>query len=187
MKLERSKEWWMARARREGDAVIGAGTPCGLAARDSLRLEASMPLYGHELTAEITPVEAGMGRASAKKEADFVGAEVIRKRAEEGPQVVISGLTSDQRRAARAGSCASRQGRQCGQSAMWRAASSAAALSPRPAHASHSVPSAICRLSRRVAISSETPMSVRRSAVVFPAMIVARRVASSSMRGSVVW
>ena len=44
-----------------------------------------------------------MSRAFAKKEADFVGADVIRKRAEEGPQVVISGLTSDQRRAARSG------------------------------------------------------------------------------------
>ncbi|WP_284852532.1 glycine cleavage system aminomethyltransferase GcvT [Corynebacterium rhinophilum] len=77
--------------------------PCGLAARDSLRLEAGMPLYGNELSRDITPVEAGMSRAFAKKETDFVGADVIRKRAEEGPQVVISGLTSDQRRAARAG------------------------------------------------------------------------------------
>ncbi|MEX3516289.1 glycine cleavage system aminomethyltransferase GcvT [Corynebacterium camporealensis] len=77
--------------------------PCGLAARDSLRLEAGMPLYGNELSRDITPVEAGMARAFAKKEADFVGADVMRKRAEEGPQVAITGLTSDQRRAARAG------------------------------------------------------------------------------------
>ena len=77
--------------------------PCGLAARDSLRLEAGMPLYGNELSRDITPVEAGMARAFAKKEADFVGAEVIRQRAAEGPQVAITGLTSTQRRAARAG------------------------------------------------------------------------------------
>lgn len=78
--------------------------PCGLAARDSLRLEAGMPLYGNELSRDITPVEAGMARAFAKKEADFVGADVMRQRAEEGPQVAITGLVSEQRRAARADS-----------------------------------------------------------------------------------
>ncbi|WP_288831348.1 glycine cleavage system aminomethyltransferase GcvT [uncultured Corynebacterium sp.] len=82
------------------EAVIGSGTPCGLAARDSLRLEASMPLYGHELSAEITPVEAGMGRAFAKKDADFVGKAALAGRE---PSVVIAGLTSEQRRAAREG------------------------------------------------------------------------------------
>ena len=87
-------------AQKVWDAVIGTGTPCGLAARDSLRLEASMPLYGHELTAEITPVEAGMGRAFAKKEADFVGKDALTGRE---PSVVIAGLTSEQRRAAREG------------------------------------------------------------------------------------
>ena len=87
-------------AEKVWDAVIGSGTPCGLASRDSLRLEASMPLYGHELTAEITPVEAGMGRAFAKKEADFVGKDALTGR---DPAVVIAGLTSDERRAAREG------------------------------------------------------------------------------------
>lgn len=82
------------------DAVIGSGAPCGLAARDSLRLEASMPLYGHELTADITPVEAGMGRAFAKKEADFVGKDALAGRE---ASVVIAGLASEQRRAAREG------------------------------------------------------------------------------------
>ena len=77
--------------------------PCGLAARDSLRLEAGMPLYGNELTRDITPVEAGMARAFAKKNADFVGADVMRARAAEGPAQQIMGLTSEQRRAARAG------------------------------------------------------------------------------------
>ncbi|WP_293768649.1 glycine cleavage system aminomethyltransferase GcvT [uncultured Corynebacterium sp.] len=78
--------------------------PCGLAARDSLRLEAGMPLYGNELSRDITPVEAGMARAFAKKEQDFVGAEEMRKRAAEGPKVAITGLKSDQKRAARSGS-----------------------------------------------------------------------------------
>ncbi|WP_342320079.1 glycine cleavage system aminomethyltransferase GcvT [Corynebacterium mayonis] len=83
------------------EAVIDHSTPCGLAARDSLRLEASMPLYGRELSAEITPVEAGMSRAFATKEADFVGKEALTGREAE---VVIAGLTSEQRRAAREGS-----------------------------------------------------------------------------------
>lgn len=83
------------------DAVIGGGTPCGLAARDSLRLEASMPLYGHELTTDITPVEAGMGRAFAKKEANFVGKDALSGRE---PEVVIAGLTAQGGRAAREGS-----------------------------------------------------------------------------------
>ena len=89
-----------ADAPKVWEAVIGHGTPCGLASRDSLRLEASMPLYGHELNAEITPVEAGMGRAFAKKEADFVGKQALTGRE---PSVVISGLTSSERRAAREG------------------------------------------------------------------------------------
>lgn len=87
-------------AQKVWDAVIGCGTPCGLASRDSLRLEASMPLYGNELSTEITPVEAGMGRTFAKKEADFVGKAALSGRE---PSVVIAGLTSEQRRAARAG------------------------------------------------------------------------------------
>ncbi len=77
--------------------------PCGLAARDSLRLEAGMPLYGNELSESITPVEAGMARAFAKKEADFVGSQELRKRAAEGPQQAIIALVSEGRRAARAG------------------------------------------------------------------------------------
>ncbi|WKD57325.1 Aminomethyltransferase [Corynebacterium capitovis DSM 44611] len=83
------------------EAVIGSGIPCGLAARDSLRLEASMPLYGHELTKDITPVEAGMSRAFQKKEGDFVGKSALSGRE---PRTVIAGLTSEQRRAAREGS-----------------------------------------------------------------------------------
>ena len=87
-------------AEKIWEAVIGSGIPCGLASRDSLRLEASMPLYGHELTADITPVEAGMGRAFAKKEAEFVGKNALTGRE---PSVVIAGLTSEERRAAREG------------------------------------------------------------------------------------
>jgi aminomethyltransferase len=52
--------------------------PIGLAARDSLRFEACMPLYGHEINASITPVEAGLGFALSL-EKDFLGKEVLLK------------------------------------------------------------------------------------------------------------
>ena len=47
--------------------------PCGLGARDTLRLEAGMPLYGHEMSENINPVEAGLGFAVKMKKDDFIG------------------------------------------------------------------------------------------------------------------
>ncbi|HKP06869.1 MAG TPA: glycine cleavage system aminomethyltransferase GcvT, partial [Microbacterium sp.] len=60
------------------DALLAAGeplglVPAGLAARDTLRLEAGMPLYGHELSLGILPAQAGLGRVVAADKADFVG------------------------------------------------------------------------------------------------------------------
>lgn len=51
--------------------------PCGLGARDTLRLEAGMPLYGHELTRDITPLEAGLSFAVKLDKPDFIGKEGI--------------------------------------------------------------------------------------------------------------
>lgn len=51
--------------------------PIGLAARDSLRLEAGYPLYGHDLTEETSPVEAALEWVIAKQRADYIGTEVI--------------------------------------------------------------------------------------------------------------
>ncbi|HEY4546565.1 MAG TPA: glycine cleavage system aminomethyltransferase GcvT [Pedomonas sp.] len=54
--------------------------PIGLGARDSLRLEAGLPLYGHDLTTEISPIEAGLGFAISKRrktEGGFIGADVV--------------------------------------------------------------------------------------------------------------
>lgn len=87
------------------DALIDAGhdrgvLPAGLAARDSLRLEAGMPLYGNELTRDITPVEAGMGVAFARKKADFFGRVAL---VEREPSATIVGLRGLGRRAARSG------------------------------------------------------------------------------------
>lgn len=78
-------------------------TLCGLAARDTLRLEAGMPLYGHELSLDVLPAQVGLGRVVAlKTKGDFVGRSAI----EAGPAVnapVLIGLTAEGRRAPRAG------------------------------------------------------------------------------------
>jgi aminomethyltransferase len=58
--------------------------PAGLGARDTLRMEACLPLYGHELSREITPIEAGFGWALSF-EKDFVGRAALQRQAEDGP------------------------------------------------------------------------------------------------------
>lgn len=65
--------------------LIQAGAkPCGLGARDTLRLEACMPLHGHEITDDITPVEAGLNWA-VYWDKDFIGKSVIAAQKEKGP------------------------------------------------------------------------------------------------------
>ncbi|MEL7977873.1 glycine cleavage system aminomethyltransferase GcvT [Isoptericola sp. F-RaC21] len=96
-------------------ALLAAGetrglVPAGLSARDSLRLEAGMPLYGHELDATTTPYEAGLGRVVKldKTGADgeplpFVGRDALAARAQSEPARVLVGLRGEARRPARAG------------------------------------------------------------------------------------
>jgi aminomethyltransferase len=81
------------------DATI---KPAGLGARDTLRLEAGMPLYGHELTEQIDPISAGLGWAVDLTK-DFVGAEVLRKIQQEGPKRKLVGLELEGKRIARQG------------------------------------------------------------------------------------
>ncbi|ANY21595.1 glycine cleavage system aminomethyltransferase GcvT [Gordonia terrae] len=81
--------------------ALGA-QPAGLAARDTLRLEAGMALYGHELDSSITPYEANLSRI-VRLHKDFVGADALRKIAEEPPRRVLVGLVGAGRRAARSG------------------------------------------------------------------------------------
>ncbi|MFJ3661455.1 glycine cleavage system aminomethyltransferase GcvT [Streptomyces sp. NPDC090119] len=94
------------------EALLAAGAsaglvPCGLSCRDTLRLEAGMPLYGHELSTELTPFDAGFGRVvKFGKEADFVGRDALAKaagRAETQPPRVLVGLIAEGRRVPRAG------------------------------------------------------------------------------------
>ncbi|MFH1707638.1 MAG: glycine cleavage system aminomethyltransferase GcvT [Planctomycetota bacterium] len=67
--------------------------PAGLGARDTLRLEAGMPLYGHELSVEINPLEAGLGYAVAlDKPGGFSGVEALRKVNAAGPRRMRAGF-----------------------------------------------------------------------------------------------
>ncbi|WP_104132106.1 glycine cleavage system aminomethyltransferase GcvT [Cryobacterium sp. M91] len=94
-------------ARELWDALVVAGAdrglvPAGLASRDTLRLEAGMPLYGHELTLNTFPVQAGLGRVvNLKKENDFVGRAASVAGPEAGASVLV-GLIAAGKRAGRA-------------------------------------------------------------------------------------
>ncbi|MEU0136083.1 glycine cleavage system aminomethyltransferase GcvT [Streptomyces sp. NPDC006296] len=99
-------------AERLWQALTEAGAPyglipCGLSCRDTLRLEAGMPLYGHELTTALTPFDAGLGRVvKFEKEGDFVGREALSAaaaRAEAAPPRKLVGLIAEGRRVPRAG------------------------------------------------------------------------------------
>jgi aminomethyltransferase len=81
------------------DATI---KPAGLGARDTLRLEAGMPLYGHELSETIDPLSAGLAWAVDLNK-DFIGAEALRKVAAEEPRRKLVGLELEGRRIARQG------------------------------------------------------------------------------------
>ena len=60
--------------------------PCGLGARDTLRLESCYPLYGHELNETSSPIEAGVGFFVALAKPQFVGADVLRQQKANGPE-----------------------------------------------------------------------------------------------------
>ncbi|HEX7163068.1 MAG TPA: glycine cleavage system aminomethyltransferase GcvT [Trebonia sp.] len=86
-------------------ASAEGGVPAaGLAARDTLRLEAGMPLYGNELSRDVTPYEAGLGRVvRLDKPGDFTGREALAARAAEGPRRTLIGLLARSRRVPRHG------------------------------------------------------------------------------------
>lgn len=82
-------------AERMWDAILEAGKeegiiPCGLGARDTLRLEAAMPLYGHEMDDEVTPLETGLNFAVKMAKEDFIGKAALEAKGE--PRIKRIGL-----------------------------------------------------------------------------------------------
>jgi aminomethyltransferase len=99
------------------NALLDAGRPlgllpCGLGARDTLRLEAALPLYGHELDDTTSPLEAGLDRFV--KAGGFLGAEAIARRQAAGRARALAGFVLDERGVARAGYAIRHGGRDVG-------------------------------------------------------------------------
>lgn len=85
------------------DSILARGVvPCGLGARDTLRLEACYPLHGQDLTPERTPLQAGLGWACALDKT-FPGVDVLRREREAGPAERLVAFVMDERAIPRAG------------------------------------------------------------------------------------
>lgn len=75
------------------DKLMAAGvTPCGLGCRDTLRFEVGLPLYGDELSAEITPIMAGLGMFVKLDKEEFVGRDALAKQKTEGVAQKLVGI-----------------------------------------------------------------------------------------------
>ena len=92
------------------NALTEAGAaPCGLGARDVLRLEAGLPLHGHEIDEDTTPIEAGLQRF-VRFDKEYVGSDVLLRQRDEGAERTLVGLRLPGRSAPRAGYALSREG-----------------------------------------------------------------------------
>jgi aminomethyltransferase len=108
-----------ADARALWDAVLAAvrragGLPCGLAARDTLRLEAGLPLCGTDMDEETTPLEAGIGWVVKLRKPSFVGREALMRQAEAGVPRRLVGLRLDEPGIPRHGQAVWRDGARVG-------------------------------------------------------------------------
>lgn len=84
--------------------LIDAGVkPCGLGCRDTLRFEAGMPLYGHELSEEISPVMAGLSMFCKLDKDEFIGREALLAQKENGPAKRLVGIALEENAVPRAG------------------------------------------------------------------------------------
>ena len=85
-------------------AIVAAGiVPAGLGARDTLRLEAALPLHGNELGPGITPLQAGLGWVVAWGKGDFRGREALARERDAGPTRHLVGISTEGRRPSRHG------------------------------------------------------------------------------------
>lgn len=101
------------------EGLLEAGAPCGLlpaglGARDTLRLEACLPLYGHELTDDITPIEAGLSAFVKFGKGEFIGREALWRQTNEGTSRRIAGFMLQGRGVPRAGYLVSADGASVG-------------------------------------------------------------------------
>src|SRR5207253_8638213 len=88
--------------------------PCGLGARDTLRLEAEMQLYGHELTEDIDPFQARLGWAVKMDKGDFIGREALARRRQDKSLRQRVGLEAEGKRLAREGASVIKEGKVVG-------------------------------------------------------------------------
>ncbi|MCC5951290.1 MAG: glycine cleavage system aminomethyltransferase GcvT [Acidimicrobiia bacterium] len=97
------------------DELMAAGVvPAGLGARDTLRLEAGLPLHGHELGPGITPLQAGLGWVVSWDKGDFRGRVALAAEKDAGPTRRLRGLATEGRRPPRADATVHHAGRQVG-------------------------------------------------------------------------
>jgi aminomethyltransferase len=96
------------------DLVARGCKPCGLGARDTLRLEAAMPLYGHELTEDIDPFQARLAWAVKMSKPDFIGRAALARRREDPALRQRVGLELAGKRIAREGAAVLAGGREVG-------------------------------------------------------------------------
>src|SRR5262245_38954419 len=99
-------EIMIARAHAVGlwEELLARGAkPCGLGARDTLRLEAAMPLYGHELNEDIDPLQAGLGWAVKMDKGEFISRESLLRRQQDATRRRRVGLELASKRIAREG------------------------------------------------------------------------------------
>jgi aminomethyltransferase len=97
-----------AEVEKLAEAVVAAGGPfglelAGLGARDSLRLEAGFPLYGHEITDQINPIAAGLGWVVKFDKGPFIASDVLQAEKAKGPAKRIVYFKTGDRRIVRAG------------------------------------------------------------------------------------
>src|SRR5262249_33517176 len=96
------------------DLLSRGAKPCGLGARDTLRLEAAMPLYGHELTEDIDPFQSGLGWAVKLDKGDFMGRDALLRRRDDKMRPRRVGLELEGKRPAREGAKLLRDGKEVG-------------------------------------------------------------------------
>lgn len=102
-------------ARAVWDALLAAGVePAGLGARDTLRLEAGLPLHGHELGDGITPLQAGLGWVVGWDKPSFNGRAALEAERAAGPRRLLKGMVVEGRQPARDGTVVSRDGVEVG-------------------------------------------------------------------------